>query len=222
MNFYAAGGGPEQLANLLDISNTYDLSSPGSCNDRIIRTTARHSYQTSQPTFYLLGMTFLNRTEMPILHDVTADGHWVSFQNQAIQKNWAWPWTDKDTEQFVELYLKSQFANMKDRAEDLMYKLSSLITSLHSRGHRCLIFQQAEDRYQDFLQELTLFSSTPVFIKEFAWRAIPWQLEQGAQPVQEDLDNTNIPRDMMHIAPKQHKWLNNFLFEYIKEFKILE
>jgi hypothetical protein len=199
-----------------------DLSAPGSCNNRIIRTTLRHSYQTDKPTFYLLGMTFLNRTELPILQNQTEDAHWISFQNQAIQKKWAWPWTDNDTEQFVKLYLKSQFVHIKDRCEDLMYHLLALIASLTTRGHECLIFQQAENRYQEFLQELKLFSSTPIFVGNFEWQAIPWQLEQGARPVEADIQNKNIPRDMLHVAAGQHKWLNEFLLEYVNEFKILK
>lgn len=222
MNHYAIGHGHLDLANQLNIPGAVDLSSPGSCNDRIIRTTIRHSYQTKVPTFYVLGMTFLNRTELPILKDPINGEHWISFQNFAFKENWAWPWTDKDTEQFIELYLKSQFANMKDRAEDLMYKLLALIASLRRRGHRVLIFQQAENRYQEFLDSLSLYYSTTEFVDGFAWRAIPWQLNQGAKPIDVDVKNLSIPRDMLHVSPGQHSRLNEFLTKYIQENKIIE
>ena len=222
MNHYAQGNGHHDLANSLGIHHADDLSFPGSCNDRIIRTTLRDSYHTDQRTFYILGMTFLNRTEMPILKNTTTDGRWKSFQNFPTKDDWAWPWTDSDTKKFIDLFLKSQFLNMEDRIEDLMYKLLALVSDLRSRGHRVLIFQQAEDRYQEFLSDLKLFDTDPVFVDGFRWCAVPWQLKQGALPVQEDLLNHDIPGHMLHIQPNQHQGLNEFLLDYVKKFKILE
>jgi hypothetical protein len=68
---YSTGGGHLDLAARLGIGSAATLALGGSANSRIIRTTLKHSYQTSVPTFYVIGATFLSRNEIPILTDST-------------------------------------------------------------------------------------------------------------------------------------------------------
>ena len=111
METYASGQGHKDLAQQLGIPMAASLAINGSANSRILRTTLKHSYQTTVPTFYLLGMTFLSRLEWPILYqDPTREfeGVWTNPQNQQFRSQWQPHWTEHDTEQWVELKLKSE------------------------------------------------------------------------------------------------------------------
>ena len=142
MDMYAQGGGHADLAQQLGIADCSCLAIGGSANSRIIRSTLKHSYQTTVPTFYLLGMTFLSRLELPILYQDPArefEGSWTNPQNQQFRSQWMPNWTDRDTKQWIGLKLKSEFQSIVDRLEDLMYRMLSLQTSLTARGHRVLM-----------------------------------------------------------------------------------
>jgi hypothetical protein len=148
MEAYAVGNGHGHLADLLGIPNSATLAIGGSANTRIIRTTLKHSYQTTEPTFYVLGLSFLSRLEIPILERQSEfEGRWTNPQNQKFRSEWQYGWTDTETQQFVELKLKSEMYSILDRLEDLMYRVLSMIKDLHSRGHQVVIFNQADDMY---------------------------------------------------------------------------
>jgi hypothetical protein len=51
----------------------------------------------------------------------------------------------------VETKLKSEVFSILDRTEDLMYRMLATITDLQSRGHRVLMFQQADNLYLSHL-----------------------------------------------------------------------
>ena len=63
---YDRGNGHIDLAERLNIPSAYSLALPGSCNNRIIRTTLKDSYITDHPTLYIVGLSFLNRSELPV------------------------------------------------------------------------------------------------------------------------------------------------------------
>ena len=106
MEAYAQGHGQVDLAERLGIATSESLAIGGSANTRIIRTTLKHSYQTTQPTFYVVGMTFLSRLEIPILENQTEfEGRWTNPQNQQCAKDWQYGWGQTDTEQDVEQFV---------------------------------------------------------------------------------------------------------------------
>ncbi len=225
MDSYVQGKGHNDLAQRLGIQKSTSLAIGGSANTRIIRTTLKHSYITDQPTFYVLGMTFLSRLEIPILEGMdTFEGRWTNPQNQQFQQYWQYGWHEVDTKQFVELKLKSEVYSILDRIEDLMYKLITMISDLHSRGHRVLVFQQADTLYQQHLSDprLSLFHSTPVFVHNYEWQAIQWQHEQGVLPTNYPPGNAVPPPGMEHRKIGEHQVLNQFLQDYIVKNKILE
>lgn len=226
METYATGQGHTDLAQRLLILKAESLAIGGSANSRIIRTTLKHSYQTTEPTFYVLGMTFLSRNEIPILQEKHEfEGRWTNPQNQAFKDRWSYDWNQKDTDKYVDLKLKSEIHSIDDRLDDLQYRIMSMIADLHSRGHRVLIFQQADTLYQEhFIQatEFDLFRSTPVIIGGYAWRAVAWQHEQGVEKTVYMPPNPSVPPDMIHPAPGAHNILNTYLVEYIHAHKILD
>jgi hypothetical protein len=225
MEAYASGYGQVDLADRLGIATSESLAIGGSSNTRIIRTTLKHSYQTVEPTLYVLGMTFLSRLEIPILENQTEfEGRWTNPQNQKFIKDWQYGWTQVETDQFVDIKLKSECHSILDRTEDLMYKILSMILDLQSRGHCVLVYQQADNLYQNYLDNsrLQLFKSTPAIIDGYAWRAVSWQLENGVPPMNYSSNSKHVvPDDIRHPAAGYHQTLNKFLVEYINRNSLL-
>ena len=222
MESYAAGQGHVDLARHLALDRPVSLAIGGSANSRILRTTLKHSY-TAPPTFYVLGMTFLSRLEIPICEQLNDfEGRWVNPQNQEFKSRWQHGWTQTDCDQFVEIKLKSEVYSILDRAEDLMYRMLSVIADLKSRGHRVLMFQQADNLYQSYLDDprLAMFDQQEI-VGGFAWRASAWQAEQGVPPKDYGPNAPYVPADMTHAEIGHHQMLNEYLTNYIQERKLL-
>jgi hypothetical protein len=227
---YAWGLGHVDLADKLGIVGCNDtppavsLAIGGSANSRILRTALKHSYITQVPTLYVLGLTFVSRVELPICKTLDEfEGAWCNPQNQEFEKRWQHHWTGRDSEQFVEIKLKSEIYSILDRTEDLMYRVISTITDIQNRGHRVLVFQQADNLYQEHLANprLKLFQR-PEIIEGFAWRAIAWQCAQGVEPKIYPAGSWHVPPDMTHPKIGEHQKINEYLTNYIQEHKILE
>lgn len=223
MEAYASGLGHKDLATQLNIPNAESLAIGGSANSRILRTTLKHSYQQQHPTFYVLGMTFLSRLEIPILENQTEfEGRWTNPQNQDFKQYWQYGWTEAETAQFVDIKLKSEVYSILDRTEDLMYRILSTIADLKLRGHQVLVYQQADNIYQHLLEDdrLKLFKQYSNIIDGYAWRAVPWQLEQGVPPMYTDAAQY-VPDNIRHPAAGHHQKLNQFLVDYIRNKDLL-
>ncbi len=220
---YALGGGHEYLAGQLGIPQARTLAIGGSANTRILRTTLKHSYSTTVPTLYVLGMTFVSRLELPICNpDNDFEGRWCNPQNQEFSPRWQHEWTRKQTDEFVALKLRSEVYSILDRTEDLMYRMLGTIADLQSRGHRVLMYQQADNLYQGYLTDARLQQfRRPEIIGGFEWRAITWQHEQGVQPTTYTVGSPSVPPDMTHPKPGHHNLINNYLTNYIQEHKLL-
>jgi hypothetical protein len=225
MHKYAAGHGHVDLKTQLGIDSAHSIAVSGSANSRILRTTLKHSYVTTVPTFYVLGMTFISRLELPICEEEDSfEGRWANPQNQEFKSRWQLHWTDQDCEQFVETKLKSEVYSIVDRTEDLMYRMLSTITDLKSRGHQVLMYQQADNLYQEHAHDpkLALLMSCPEIVHGLHWRAIAYQAEQGVSKLTYSPGAPYVPPDMNHIEEGQHHVLNTYLTNYINEYKILQ
>jgi hypothetical protein len=220
---YAMGDGHQYLARRLGIPTADSLAIGGSANTRILRTALKHSYSTDVPTLYVLGMTFVSRMELPICEQVNNfEGRWANPQNQEFSHRWQHNWTQKSTDRFVELKLQSEVYSILDRTEDLMYRMLSAISDFHSRGHRVLMFQQADNLYQEYLSDPRLqWFQRPEIVGGFEWRAIAWQYEQGVRPKTYPFGTPHVPPDMTHPEIGHHDALNEYLTNYIIEHKIL-
>jgi hypothetical protein len=230
METYAFGGGHIDLAERLNIRtpkgavNAVSLAIGGSANSRILRTSHKHSYNPGYNTLYVLGMTFVSRLEIPILDDRdTFEGRWANPQNQLFQNRWIRHWNSKDSEQYVELKLKYEGDSILDRTEDLMYRILATANSIKMRGHRVLVFQQADNLYQEVLSDSRFdpMRNCVDIIDGLAWRAVSWQHQQGVQPTIYAPGHPYVPPEMVHPAAGHHQMLNEFLTNYIQEHKIL-
>jgi hypothetical protein len=223
MEVYAQGAGHADLARRLNIANSTSLAIGGSADSRVIRTTLKDSYLTDQPTLYVIGVGFLSRWEVPVMsndHDNTFEGRWTNPQNQHYVHHWEHNWNQKLTGQLMELKLITDFYSVPDRLEDLMYRLAAMISNLHARGHSVVIFQQADDIYQRYLDRdsMHLFQNNPIFIDGLRWRAVPWQIAQGVSTTNYGHNPAyKVPDELKHPAAGQHEILNTFLCQYINE-----
>ena len=226
MEAYAQGHGQVDLAERLGIATSESLAIGGSANTRIIRTTLKHSYQTTQPTFYVVGMTFLSRLEIPILENQTEfEGRWTNPQNQQFAKDWQYGWGQTETEQFVDIKLKSEVYSILDRTEDLMYKILTMISDLKSRGHKVLVYQQADNLYDQFINNprLDLFKKNKNIVNGYTWKAIEWQHDQGVAAMNYGSNSIHkVPDNIKHRETGHHQVLNRFLVDYIKKEQLAE
>lgn len=231
MHAYSAGQGHRDLAQRLGIPHSESIAVVGSANSRILRTTLKHSF-TAPPTLYVLGMTFVSRWELPIADGQSDfEGRWCNPQNKPVWHRWQPGWQAADTELMIEIKLKSEVWSIVDRMEDLMYRILATITSLHSRGHRVLLFQTADDLHLPFMDEprLSLFDQ-PEIVEGYRWRSVAWQHQQAVPPTQYDgtmpyiapIGSQVVPSEMQHRAPGQHAVLNQYLTNYIQQHKILQ
>jgi hypothetical protein len=228
---YAGGNGHVDLAAQLGIPSSKSLAISGSANSRILRTTLKHSYQTDQPTLYLIGMTFVSRLELPIQqehneHD-SFEGRWVNPQNQEFSDRWEHYWNKQKTLEFVSFKLMIEAYSLLDRTEDLMYRVLATIADLKSRGHQALIYQQADDSYQSFAESprLALFKKNPNIVGNFFWRAVEYQHQHNVPKSPLSSKNfvgpTHVPDHMRHPQPGAHRVINDFLYQYIKSNNLI-
>jgi hypothetical protein len=230
METYAAGNGHIDLAQCIGIEKKLgtpiaaSLAIGGSANSRILRTTQKHSQDTRHSRLYVLGMTFVSRLEIPILTDTDQfEGRWANPQNQDFQSRWVAYWKSADSKKFVELKLKWEAESILDRTEDLMYHMLAVISDIRSRGHQVLMFQQADNLYQELLEHPRLqhFKQVPYIINGFNWRAVAYQHSLGVEPTVYGPGAPYVPSDMVHPAVGAHRILNDYLTDYIQEYKIL-
>jgi hypothetical protein len=226
MELYAQGFGHRDLADRLGIVDSESLAIGGSANSRIIRTTLKHSYESSDLNFYVLGMTFLSRNELPILQvDPNNDweGPWTNPQNQDFRHRWAPNWKDADTKVFVEQKLKAEIYSTFYRYEDLQYRILSMINDLKSRGHGILVFQQADDLHLPFAdhEKFKLLFACKNIVNGYQWRAVPWQHSQNVPVAYAEGEIHSVPEEIKHRAAGQHATLNEFLVNYIKHNSLI-
>lgn len=226
MEAYARGFGHQHLAEQLNIPTAASLAIAGSANNRIIRTTIKHSYHTTVPTFYVIGMTFLSRDELPILNPTNEfEGRWSNPQNQDFEAHWAHPWDRACTDLYCELKLKWEWASARDRFEDLSLRVLSMINDLRFRGHTCLVYNQADDLPLKYLNDgrPMLIQKCVNVVDGYRWRAVPWQHSRDVPSIKyADSNAHHVPPEMVHPAPGFHQLLNDHLTKYINSNKILE
>ena len=236
MHTYVEGNGHVDLANRLNLQAT-NISISGSANSRIIRSTLKHSYETTKKTLYVLGMTFISREELPICHYDPAEhteqevweGAWSNPQNQLFGKNrWAADWNEWETKQWIMFREKYDKGTVVDRTENLMYQMLAMIDSLTTRGHNCIMFQQADqwwhnilpeqaDRSVNLTERIRLLEDHKNIVEDFRWCAISEQHKAGVPCVP---DEEHVDPELRHRLSGEHEWLNNYLETHIRTHEL--
>lgn len=220
MAYYHKGGGTADLCQQLNIKKQQSLAKNSVCNSRIIRTTLRDMYSADEPTFYVIGITFVHRFELTTLACSTDDGHWNSFNGLTVHQFEPRhsQVTDDDLEHFNRAWNNIMYD--KELFGDLVYRICSLVDAAKHLGHRILVFNTAE-HVVDFVDfsKYSVLENKKEIVDKLYWRSVPWQFEQGATWPRED---EVYPENCRHVAPGDHKWLNKFLINYIDQYKILQ
>jgi len=216
MQGYTRGNGHTDLAQKLNIPTAVSLAKAGSCNSRIIRTCLKDSYITQEPTLYIVGLSFLSRSEIPVhLDNDSFEGKWISLQNQVNSAHqYEEQWTHRDTQTLLDLTLKLELSSTKDRFENLIYNLLSFVDSICKRGHNIVVYRQVDDVDQDSINQISAmqYCSNNNFVQGLLWCAVPWQFKNNVKWKKAD---ETLPLDIRHPASGDHAVLNNFLFDYI-------
>jgi hypothetical protein len=180
-----------------------------------------------------MGLTFVSRSEIPICtvdnEQTSFEGRWINPQNQEFSNRWEHFWSKSESERYVKQTRMIEAYSILDRTEDLMYRTLSAIADLQSRGHKVLVYQQADDLYHPHLSGLRLapFAQCPNIVQGFSWCAIMYQHEQGV-PAAEPGGTANfigpqtVPENIKHRAHGAHAPLNEFLVDYINDNGILQ
>lgn len=223
MKHHAMGDGHKDLAQQLGIEHYDSLSQYGQSNSAIIRLTVADSMQ-AEPTLYVVGTTFLHRFELPVLKKVNNE-KWGSFGNSTPIGAREYDDCVVDLESYVNLHLQYSINSVKEHAYALYLQLAMMIDSVKSRGHKIVVFNTAETMMDEaeFLDPNDvkfLDNYNAEIIDRLQWQSVSWQHAQGAKSVPEDIKR-DIPLSSRHIAPGEHKFLNNFLHEHINTNEIL-
>ena len=137
---------------------------------------------------------------------------------------WQPPWTDKDTDTYVELKLKWEWNTHIDRAEDLQYRMLSVINDLQSRGHAVIMFNQSDDLLEPLFDDarLRVLTTTNNIVESYRWRAIKYQHDQNVPSMDYGTQPGEVPDSMKHRMPGYHSVLNEFLADYIARKKLVQ
>ena len=227
---WASNKGPAELAKSLGLSSATSIALGGSSNSRILRTTIKHSYSNPIKSLYAVGLTFLNRWELPVA-EATADrvfeGRWINPQSQQYAGiQFIHGWTSEDTETFKNLQFKASAFSEHEILEDLMYRCAAVASDLTRRGHKVIFWNNCEENVYWAMKEdpdrFQLLNNKSLFVDSLVWAAIPWQHKQGAIPSQYEPGATPPPDHLKHILPEDYKHLNGYLTQWIKDNKILQ
>jgi hypothetical protein len=223
MQNYVFGNGHRDLATLLEINPENALSNcmSGGCNTRIIRTTLDDCYSTDKKTLYVIGLSFVHRFELPMLHKRTeADEKFLSFSSCTFKQPGNKPIdghiNEKDVTSYINLKSKFDFASEEDRLIEQVYSITAMIDSVLKHGHSVVLFNTADTLFHVYRnhKKLQYLKKYKQVVDSLVWRSNGWQFEQGAKSSPSDY---NIPVGSRHVDIGEHKYLNNFLVNYIRD-----
>jgi len=225
MENYADGNGHKELADKFNISNVKSLARAGSSNERIFRTTLDDCYN-NEKTLYVIGLTFVHRYELPILsqsdpwnieHHEGDKFQWINNENLIDLGQLDSGITENDVKQFHKLKTKFDVNSQAELVFKSVYYYTSLVDSILNNGHQVVVFNTAETIFESYTNDPKLKyleKYNKYIIKQFNWYSNEYQLNNGASIIKEDID-VDMPTIYKHIAPGEHKKLNEFLYDHI-------
>lgn len=221
MEYYAEGHGHVDLATRLQLKDYHSLAESGSCNDKILRSVLRDCFTTTEPSLYVIGLTFLHRYELPIRATENKDGLWESCAGKTLtSRNTNWRQNITLAEYNEYCALRAHMFYLSESLEKMMYWLLATIRAIKDRGSRIVVFNTAEYGVDDFINQSRFqLLDVPEIVGGYRWHSIQYQFEHGAKCNPHDL-NLNV--NVRHVAPGQHQWLNDFLTNYINKHRILQ
>jgi hypothetical protein len=190
-------------------AETVNLAKAGSSNRRIIRTTVDY-IERNQIDFVIIGLTFYDRQEIPILYDPKpVEGNWVSYNSQGFQGTFI-DVTDQlkdSTYRMADEYVKSRYKfDINEYYIDQLYlDLRMLSGYLSSKGIKFCIFNTCDKHFKED-------NLGPGFVP-FNFIGNEYLENNGSVCLESD---KNLPKNARHHYEKDVIILVNYLIDFIK------
>ena len=224
MDFYAQGNGHKELADKFNIPIAESLAKPGGSNQRTFRTTLADCYN-NEKTLYVIGLTFIHRYELPIL---ALNDKWNNENHEGDKFQWINDQqlfelgelddgiTESDVRQFHKLKMKFEINSETEVLFNTVFLYTSMIDTILNNGHQVIVFNTAETTFKRYYHSgnLKFLERYKNIVDKFNWYSNSYQLSKGAKTSNEDIGR-DMPSIYKHIAPGEHKHLNEFLYDYI-------
>ncbi len=225
---YVRGGGHYDLAEQLlpPNSEVVSLCMAGGSNSRIVRTTLEDCYNSTIPTLYVIGVTFMHRFELPILKVDHKQEKYIGFTDNFKHPTTYKPFNDgvtiNDVKKFNELQLKFNISAEREMIINLVYSLTSLVDSIVRSGHSVVVFNTGEIAFKRYetCNAIQYVSRYKQIVKKLHWYSNEYQFCHGARVDPQDISR-NMELICKHVAEGEHSILNNFLTHYIKNNDLL-
>lgn len=193
-----------QFGQLLGGSAT-NIARAGSCNRRIIRTTAEY-IERNPVDFVVLGLTFYDRQESPLSN--CADP-WVSYNSQGMQAVFADVANFDSIEQHRQLgeYILSRYRyDINEHYLDALYlDLRMFVAYLKERGIKFCIFNTCDRHHKDI--------DLGAGFVPFSFIGNEYLEQNGSVCMEQDRD---LPRNARHHYGEDVIILVRYLVEHIK------
>ena len=97
-----------------------------------------------------------------------------------------------------------------------VFLYTSMIDTILNNGHQVIVFNTAETTFKRYYHSgnLKFLERYKNIVDKFNWYSNSYQLSKGAKTSNEDIGR-DMPSIYKHIAPGEHKHLNEFLYDYI-------
>ena len=215
-----------QLSERLAVDKMFNLSRPGSSNDRILRTTFEYVIRNPDVDFIIIMLTHSTRYEGPWrINRGTEEGDWISYSPTGISINCRDDEVNIDTEVVETKFIKNKYVYDHNHAyvEKTLINLFLLINWLDSLNINYCIFNTCDNIYkepgfinvQSFKSKLDLISKNKKVIDLLTFISNQWMYDQGAI-----IPNSEIGIDprIVHYGKDGYTLLNDFLYNYINEY----
>lgn len=213
-------------------SHSQNASLPGSCNNRIIRTTVRDLSRIQDPDIYaVINLSFILRTEVWDVDVVgnnrfVNDGEFVSIQ-PANSKTWFFERSTTGNDKYSE-YSRAwlKFYNPEAEMTNLLKELILLTSWFRNRNIKYVIvssaLQEPVDLDSEFIRDFwSVVGADTNIINLFEMSFTEWCLQRGHTPItkyQQEIQGRVY--NIGHHGESAHRDFANFLFEnYFKDYK---
>lgn len=195
------------LGKKLEFESTVNLSTPGSSNDRIFRTTLEYIFK-NKVDFVMLSMTFWDRQEA-----YWADDDWTDYSPMGATR----PAELKNDESMYKKYIQDRYRYDVDinYMDKLLNDIIMFTGWLDSMGIRYLIFSSPGEYFKwakfTFNQDkLTYLKNNTRIIDIENWSANQYMHDHGGTSIEKEGSPAN-----RHYTTKSFAILNEFIYEHI-------
>lgn len=208
-----------KLAEKMNYDDYVNISKPGSCNERIFRTT--HDYlQKNKVDFVLLSLTFWDRQEAPWASKTKTGSHWIDYSPKGIITGLD-RLADIENIDCHQKFIKSRYMYdiSNSYIEKLLLDLIFFTGWLTSKKYKYLIYSAPgllKDETPEYLDDLlNILRKDSRVIDPTSFSSNFYLYENGGK------SPDNLDPHINHYDEMSHGILANFLFNYAVKNNLL-